>query len=320
MSKFFRRLIAILFFCACFWLQPALAQDTTLADSVTARVLWDHGGTGTINFSQVSLSNWAAGGQNSLSVLGIANLYANYKDGPNTWNNNLDVTFGTVKIENQRLRKSDDRIELNLKYGRRASEQWFYTAQLNARTQLTPTYNDTRTNRLSNFFSPAFITSSLGMDYKPNEKLSVFLSPLTSKFTIVASQGLADTGAFGVQPAMPDILGNPVPGTGRHFRGEFGGFVNVRFRQEIMKNITLQSKIDLFSNYVVRPQNIDVNFENLLNFKVNKFVSASIFVHMIYDDDIPVKVDRTGDGVLDGTGPRLQLKETLGIGLSYKFK
>lgn len=295
------------------------AQNTTLADTAKVNNAWDFAGTGTINFSQVSLSNWAAGGQNSLSVLGIANLAANYKKGKNTWNNTLDITYGTVKLEDQRMQKSDDRFELNLKYGRAASTQWFYTAQLNSRTQLTPTYDENRIGRTSNFFSPAFITSSLGMDYKPNKKLSVFLSPLTSKFTIVASQRLADRGAFGVQPARQDVLGNSISGTGRHYRSEFGGFVNIRYRNEIVRNVTLQSKIDLFSNYVNNPENVDVNFENMVNFKVNKLISASLFLHMIYDDDIPIKVDSTGDGLMDSTGPRLQLKETFGIGLSYKF-
>jgi hypothetical protein len=299
----------------------AFAQDTTLADSVaTIKTVWDFGGTGTINFSQVSLNNWAAGGQNSLSILGIANAYGNVRNGKNTWNSTLDVTFGTVKLENQRFRKSDDRIELNLKYGRQASEKWFYTAQLNTRTQLTPTYNENRDTMLSSFFAPAFMLASIGMDYKPNEKISIFLSPFTGKFTVVADQRLADIGAFGVEPARQDLLGNPIPGTGELFRGEFGGFVNVRFRNEIVKNVTLQSRLDLFSNYLNKPQNIDVNFENLVNFKINKYLSATLFLHMIYDDDILINVDRSGDGEIDGRGPRLQLKETFGIGLSYKFE
>lgn len=320
MSGAIVRIFFLLFVLLKLSLIQAWAQDSTLVDSVKIKNIWDFGGTGTINFSQVSLNNWAAGGQNSLSVLGITTLYGNYKQGKNTWNNTLDITYGTVKLENQRVRKSDDRFELNLKYGRNASTQWFYTAQLNIRTQLSPTYDDTRANRLSNFLSPAFITSSLGMDYKPNERLSVFLSPLTSKFTLVASQQLADMGAFGVEPARLNSLGDPIQGTGKHYRSEFGGFVNVRYRREIFKNITIQSKLDMFSNYIKKPQNVDVNFENLVNLKVNEFISASIFVHMIYDDDIPVKVDRTGDGIMESTGPRLQLKETFGIGLSYKFK
>lgn len=281
---------------------------------------WNLGGTGTVNFSQVSLSNWAAGGQNSLSVLGIVHAFADYKKDKNSWNSSLDLTYGVVRLEGRRMQKSDDRIELNTKYGRRASEHWNYTAQFNLRTQLTPTYADERDSLISSFFSPAYMLTSVGMDYKPNQRLSVFLSPFTGKYTVVQNQRLADRGAFGVERARRDMEGNPIPGTGENFRAEFGGYVNVRYRHEIIQNVTLQSKLDLFSNYLNNPQNVDVAWENLVNFKVNKYISASLFVHMLYDDDIKIEVDRNDDGTPDGRGPRLQMKQTLGIGLSYNFE
>ncbi|WP_299987831.1 DUF3078 domain-containing protein [uncultured Pontibacter sp.] len=319
MLKALLRTLSLPLFIFYITIIPATAQDT-LVDTVAVRNIWDFGGTGTVNFSQVSLSNWAAGGQNSLSALGILNLYGNYKNGKNTWNNTLDLTYGTVKLQEQRLRKSDDRLELNLKYGRQASSKWFYTAQLNTRTQISPTYTPERDSVISNFMAPAFVLASIGMDYKPNPKLSVFISPFTGKFTAVLNQRMADYGAFGVEPAQRDLEGRLIPGTGERLREEFGGFVNVRFRNEIFKNVTLQSKADFFSNYLRNAKNIDVNWENLVNFKVNKFLSASLFLHMIYDDDIMIDVDRSGDGTLDGKGPRLQLKETMGIGFSYKFE
>ncbi|RAU82088.1 DUF3078 domain-containing protein [Pontibacter arcticus] len=281
---------------------------------------WNISGSGALNFSQVSLSNWAAGGQNSVSVLGTANLYANYKKGTNTWENVLSLTYGTVKLQGQRVRKSDDRFELNLKYGRNASTDWYYTAQLNLKTQLTPTYTVTRDTLLSDFFSPAAVLASLGMDYKPTPVLSVFISPFTGKFTIVKRQVLADQGLFGVAPAEKDMLGNPIIGTGSHIRKEFGGYVNIRFKKEVLTNVTLQSKLDLFSNYLKNAKNVDMNWENLVGFKVNKFISASLFAHLIYDDDVKIDVDRDGDNIKDGRGARLQFKETLGIGISYKFE
>ncbi|MBF9253512.1 DUF3078 domain-containing protein [Pontibacter sp. 172403-2] len=293
-----------------------MAQEAAPADTTD---IWDFGGEGTVNFSQISLSNWASGGQNALSVLGVANLYGNYKHGPSSWNNTLDITYGMVKLENQQVRKSDDKLELNVKYGYKASERWFYSAQLNLKTQLTPTYTETRDTLISSFMSPAFVLLSLGMDYKPNDHLSVFISPLTGKLTIVESQMLADRGAFGVKGAARDASGNLIPGTGKHLRKEFGGYVNVRYKQEILQNVTLQSKLDLFTNYLNDPQNIDVNWENALNFKVNSFISASLLVHLIYDDDVNIAVDSNEDGKIDSSGPRLQTKEVLGIGLSYKF-
>ncbi|GAB3198542.1 hypothetical protein ABID22_000492 [Pontibacter aydingkolensis] len=313
LSKPFFYLSLLLFLAS-----SVFAQDNTTEPDTTN--IWSFGGTGTVNFSQVSLSNWAAGGQNSISVLGIANAFAKYNKGHNSWENSLDITYGTLKLENQRLQKSDDKFELNTKYGHRASEDWFYTAQVNLKTQLTPTYTPERDALLSDFFAPAFVLASLGMDYKPNDNFSVFLSPLTGKFTIVRRQSLADAGAFGVEAAETNALGELIPGTGERLRKEFGGYVNVRYNKEVLKNVIFQSKLDLFSNYLHNPENVDINWENLINFKVNKLISASIFVHMIYDDDIMIDVPSEEVSVPVRRGPRLQVKQSLGIGLSYSFK
>ena len=307
------------FLLCCFLSVPLFAQEAN-QDSLQVEKDWNLGGTGTINFNQISLSNWAAGGQNSVSILGIAGMFANYSKGKNTWNNTLSITYGMVKVEDQNLRKSDDKLELNLKYGRQATTDWFYSAQLNFRSQLTRTYTEDRSYLVSDFLAPAFITASLGMDYKPNEKLSVFISPLTGKFTVVRDQVLADQGAFGVKPADKNVLGNTIAGTGENFRQEFGGYMNVRYKNEIVENVIFESKLDLFSNYLKEPENVDLNWENNFSFKVNKYIAASLFVHMIYDDDIDLQTGKQSDGTLENAGPRLQLKEMLGIGLSYKFE
>jgi len=80
-----------------------------------------------------------------------------------------------------------------------------------------------------------------------------------------------------------------------------------------MENITVSSRLSLFSNYANNPQNIDVNWETLIELKVNRFISATIATHLIYDDDIAIQ-DRDGN-----TGPRTQFKEVIGVGFSYKF-
>jgi hypothetical protein len=310
--------ILFAFFFSLVFLLPLSGFCQAPVDSI-GTIPWKKGGTGSINFSQVSLNNWAAGGQNTLSLLGIANLFYNYKQGNRNWDNALDLTYGLLKAQNEPLQKSDDRIDLNSKYGRRASANWNYTAQLNFRSQLTPTLLPNGEKLVSRFLAPAYILSSVGMDYKPSDRFSILLSPFTGKFTVVRDEGLSDLGSFGVRPARTDALGQPVPGTGQRVRGEVGAFLNGRFRQEIMQNITLNTKLDLFSNYLKKPQNVDVNLENLLNLKVNEYVSVSLFLHLIYDDDIDIPFDRNGDGTTDAKGPRMQLKETFGVGLSYNF-
>ncbi|MGD0343267.1 MAG: hypothetical protein ABSA76_16325, partial [Bacteroidales bacterium] len=94
------------------------------------------------------------------------------------------------------------------------------------------------------------------------------------------------------------------------------------FKSEFMKNVSLTTKIDLFSNYLKNPQNIVVNWENLIAMKINKYISASFSTDLIYDDKIKVPFDKNGDGVIaagESVGSKIQFKEILGVGFSYKF-
>ncbi|MCB2406911.1 DUF3078 domain-containing protein [Hymenobacter lucidus] len=302
---------------------PAAAWAQTSENSAAAPDTvqgWRRGGVGTLNFSQVSLSNWAPGGQSSLSLLAIGNTFLHYRRGLNTFDTSLDIVYGSLKAGKSKVRKSDDRLEFNAKYGHQFTKVLYYAVQANVKTQLTPTKSIERPDSLlSRFFAPAFILASIGIDYKPNDQLSVFLSPITGKFTVVADQTLADAGAFGVDAAERDAAGRPVAGTGQQLRSELGAYLNVKYRRPVWENVTFQSKLDLFSNYLHNPANVDVNWETLVSLKVNKFISSSIATTLVYDDDVLVPVDRNDDGVPDSRGRRNQFKEILGIGLTYRF-
>jgi hypothetical protein len=102
-------------------------------------------------------------------------------------------------------------------------------------------------------------------------------------------------------------------------RYEFGGYVRLFFKKDLMKNVNLQTKLDLFSNYLHNPQNIDINWEVLISMKVNKYITATINTQLLYDDDVMIAVDENGDGTPDSSGPRTQFKEVIGVGFSYKF-
>jgi len=282
---------------------------------------WQRGGTGTLNFSQVSLSNWAAGGQSSLSLLGLGSSYAHFRGDNHTFDLAGNLVYGLLKAGKAKLRKNDDRLEVNARYARSFAQNWSYAAQLNLKTQLTPTNDVVKTDSLlSRFFAPAYILASIGFEYKPGEAFSLFLSPTTGKFTVVADQTLSDAGAFGVRAARRGTDGRVVAGTGERLREELGAYLNARYRRPVMANITYQTRLELFSNYFHNPQNIDVNWENLLDFKINKFFSASVATTLIYDDDIlvPLNQDEQNSN-LTARGRRIQFKETLGIGLTYKF-
>lgn len=294
---------------------PALAVVFTLitqtAISQTADTTqgWNKSGVFSLNMSQASFTNWAAGGQNSVALNGLLNLTANYKMGKSAWDNALTIGYGKMIQKGNDLGwvKTDDRIDFQSKYGHKATDKWFYSGLMSFRTQMDNGYNypDTE-NRISALLAPAYLLFSLGMDYKPNPQFSMFLSPLTSKNTIVMDDELSAMGAFGVDP-------------GKKFRPELGAYANIAYKKdEIVKNVNFLTKLDLFTNYLKNPQNIDVSWEALLVLKVNQFLSATVNTQLLYDDDVLIKVDEGSEGE-PVMGKRAQFKEVIGVGFTYKF-
>lgn len=282
---------------------------------------WLKGGSGTFTFSQVSLTNWAGGGQNSLSANAFINLFANYKKGKSVWDSNLDMAYGVIRQGNASFIKSDDRIDLMSKYGRQAFKHWNYAGLFNFRTQMAPGYDlssATSRVRISDILAPAYIMLSLGMDYKPNDNFTFFLSPVTGKITIVNDQVLADAGAFGVTAATYDGVGTLLT-SGEKVRYEFGGYMKMSFKRELWENAVFTTKLDLFSNYANNPQNIDIFWDNSLLIKVGKYLAVNFGFTMVYDHDIQIGVDQNGDGIFEKSGPRTQMKQVFGFGLSYKL-
>jgi hypothetical protein len=276
---------------------------------------WKKGGIFAINLAQTSLTNWAAGGQNSVATNVLFSAFANYRRDKSVWVNSLDIGYGLLKQGKEDFRKTDDKFDFLSKYGREAFKNFYYSALLNFKTQMAPGYNyPDVTNKISDLLSPAYLLIALGMDYKPNNYFSAFVAPVTAKFTFVRDQKFADAGAFGLTPGKKSLT-------------EFGGYIRViysrnNFKSEALKNISFTTKIDLFSNYLKNPQNIVINWETLIALKVNKFISANLNTQLIYDDKIKTPNDNDRDGIIEAgevAGPRVQFKEILGVGFSYNF-
>jgi hypothetical protein len=275
---------------------------------------WKMGGVFAINLAQTSLTNWASGGQNSFATNGIFSAFANYKKGSIAWDNSLNLGYGLLKQgKNSSFRKTDDKLDFLSKYGKEAFKNFYYAALLNFKTQMAPGYNYPNDSvRISDFLAPAYLLGALGMDFKPNAYFSTFIAPVTAKFTFVNDKALSNAGAFGVD-------------SGKIVKSEFGGYLRViysknDFKNEFLKNLSFITKIDLFSNYIHKPQNIVVNWETLIAMKVNKYISVNLITQLIYDDKIKIKVDRNNDRILDDVpGSRIQFKEILGVGISYNF-
>jgi len=283
---------------------------------------WKKGGVVGLNFSQTYLSNWQGGGQSAINGVALVNLYANWAKDKWTWDNSLDAAYGLTRIgDNGSIQKTDDKIDFNSKIGRETpmiNTYWAGMFQFKSQWDAGYDYADAKTPLISDPLAPAYILAGIGIDYKPSEGFTAYISPITNKTTIVDNQRLADAGAFGVTPATYDAAGVKTS-DGENVRYEVGGYVKLQYAKDILENVKLTTKLDLFSNYLDRPQNVDVNWETLVAMKINDFLSASITTHLIYDHDIKFAVDRDGDGVAEGTKPGTQFKEVFSLGIQYQF-
>jgi len=278
--------------------------QTQVTDTVYG---WKKGGMINIGISQTSLTNWAAGGQSTFSGNGLLNLFAHYKKEHGLWENYLDLGLGALKQGKADWWKTDDKIEFTSKYGHNMTKNWYLAGLINFKSQFAEGYNYPNDSvKISNFLAPGYLLGAIGIDYRPSEDFTLFIAPLTGKLTLVTDQDLSDAGAFGVDP-------------GDNVYSEFGGYIRIFLKKDLMENISFQTKVDLFSNYLHNPQNIDVNWDFLLSMKVNNFISATLSTNLIYDDDIKIAIDKDDDGIIDEKGPRVQFKEILAVGLSYKF-
>jgi len=282
---------------------PVRAQGSA-PDTLSSDTLWKTSGIISLNLSQLSLTNWAAGGENSVSGNGLLQLSGDYNDGTLSWDNDLVLGYGVIKQGEGLARKSDDRIDLSSKLGYKAGGNWYYSGLLSFRTQFTEGYDipgeEDRT-KISNWMAPGYINVSAGMDFKPVEHFTMLIAPVTGKVTLVLDDDLSAAGTFGLE-------------SGERVRGEFGGLLKAAFKKEIMKNVQLNTSLELFSNYLENPQYIDVNWNLLLSLKVNDYISATLQTQLIYDRDILFGGENGGAGE-----PGVQFKELFGIGLTYNF-
>lgn len=305
----------LILFTICAASTASFAQDQTIkglkSDSErsiakdaadTTSKIWKKGGSYGLNISQGSLSNWAAGGDDfSLAVNSVLNLYAFYKNGKHSWDNTLDFNLGYVNTTSLGSRKNDDRLDILSKYGYSIAPKWSLSGLFNFRSQLFDgyTYADTTRTFVSTLLSPAYILVSPGIDFRPTDGFSIFVSPITSRWTIVMDDTLSKRGDYGVEP-------------GKHSRNEIGAFASVNYIKDFGKVLSYKGRLDLFSNYKGKAKNVDVYFTNVLNVKLTKILSLTYSLDMIYDDDVrlfgPTK-----------EGARTQLKSVIGAGLLLKF-
>jgi hypothetical protein len=269
---------------------------------------WKREGLVNLAITQAGFKNWQGGGENAIALNSRFSYRINYEKEVITWLNAIDAGYGITRFEagEALYRKSDDGFSILSKIGRNISENFNASALVDFRSQFANGYQyvkDTlgieRKILVSEFMSPAYALFSIGAEYQPSENIFVFLSPVTAKTTFVLNDSFAALGSYGVEP-------------GNNFRTELGAHLNGKLRTEIMENITFETSLLLFSGYE-QIRHIDVDWENILSLKVNRYISALLTTNLLYDKDIDLVRD-------DGTrGEGVQFKEVFNLGLKYEF-
>lgn len=272
------------------------------------------------DISEIAFVNWNAGGTSSISGLLKTKFNRIYTKDNYNWSNELIMRYGLNKQDGIELRKTDDVFLFNSAFGYRNDtlSNWYHTAKFNFNTQFTNGYAyPNKEISVSKPFAPAYVFLGLGAEYATKKKdRMLYLSPFTSKMTFVLDQRLANQGAFGVIKAAYDLNGNLIR-PGEKSKIELGFLLTGYYKKEILKNITLENRLSLYSDYIHHFGNIDVDYDLALDLVVNEHVRTNIGVHIIYDDDIKAKEEISGAQVT--VGPKLQLKQVLGVGIVYLF-
>lgn len=284
-------------------LASAKDDQKTLAEKAEG---WTHGGAGSLTFNQVGLKNWSAGGDPSISFLLAGGYNVDMKKGKHLWQNRFTAEYGIQKIKGQDFRKNADNLTLFSKYGFQIdkNEKWFFATLMNFRSQFSKTFtyvDNVKDKEISRFASPAIIEFSIGIDYIPNDKFSLYMSPVAAKWIVVADDAIA---------AM-NIHGNNF----ENVNTQIGALAVASYNHQVHKNVLLNSRLSLYKDYLNGPaQNIDIDWQTNIGLKVTKFISANVFVHLIWDYDVDTNPE------LAGVQRALQFKDVIGVGFSYSFQ
>lgn len=280
----------------------AVFGSKMFAQEVQDTTYWIKNGFAGLKFTQVSLTNWAAGGNNAVAFDAQANYEANYKKGKHIWNNRIELAYGLSKIKGEGVQKTNDKIYLNTNYGYSIYKNLYASALLNFQTQFSPgyDYSISRDVSISDFMSPGYLLIGPGLTWIPNKYFTASFSPITWRGTFVLNERMSDEGDFGVTP-------------GKKVRSEWGANLKLEGQYEFLKNMKIYSRADFYSDYTHNPKNIDVNWEVQLNMSINKWFSTTLTTNLVYDDDVKIV---QSDG---SKGPRIQFKEVLGVGVQFNF-
>ena len=291
-----------------------------------------------INMGQTQLTNWAAGGDNTVSLAAFIDGNANWKKNDMFWNNRLQLDYGFLYASSKPiLQKNNDRIYLESKWGYKTEdmENLYFSANYDFRSQFTTGYDyktpgaegledmdrkdqvkhwkDARVLK-SGFLAPAYTNLALGIDYTPAKWLSVNFAPLTGGFVIVNNAALREAYSMPLKKEYEGVTEN-VPTNGTQFKSarfEFGAQMKMDAKVNVNDNFSYSTQVVLFTNYLDINRCPRINWDNRIDWKLAKYFSFTITTNLIYDDSIMI-ADKNGEN----PKARIQFKESMAFGFTY---
>jgi hypothetical protein len=276
-----------------------VAQDPTVApeQEAPATPRWTKGGNASLMFSQAAFNNdWTGGGTNNVAASLAVSYAFNYKKDRLAWDNNLYIDYGLTKLEGDEFtRKTTDRFEVNSVLGyQMTNPEWFYSFFFNFKTQMTDGYkytSGTQRDLINQLLSPGYVQFGPGILWKKSDNLKVNIAPATSKITTAKSRWTQAGSFYGVEK-------------GKTIRYELGFSLSGYAKFNVMDNVSFENILSLYSNYLDKPQNIDIDYTANLVMTINKYLTANFTFQAIYDDN---------------AAKAFQIREVLGLGVTYKF-
>jgi hypothetical protein len=277
---------------------------------------WKYRSEAALIFSQTALTNWVKGGENSLSAALDVTGYSDYNNKflKLSSNNFMRLKLGFLKSGDNDVRKNLDLIETNSKLNHKAFGKFDFSAIMLFKTQVAPGYNYSADppDKVSKFLNPAVLTLGFGLDYKPDKVTSINFSPFSYKGTYVTDTVEIDQTKYGIPHGKRSI-------------NEPGASFMISNDYKKIKNVVITNRLQLFTNYIHNPLNIDIDWEMIVVAHLNWFTDVRFNSHLIFDDDTKtVVLDKDKNPVLrpDGTQmktARAQFKEMLGFSLVFRF-
>jgi hypothetical protein len=267
--------------------------------------------------SQGVISNWAKGGESNISSVLDVTSALNYNNKVTKVNSATSARFALGLQASGKyggIRKNLDILEINSKLNHKAFGKFDLSGIFQFKSQFLPGYtypNDTTSVMVSKFFNPATFILGYGLEYKPNKNLSVSFSPLSYKGTIVTDTANINQTKYGIA-------------ADKMAKNELGAYLTVNSKLVLFEKINMTNRVQLFSNFLMKPQNVDVDWEMIATMPLNWFTDLRVNTHLIYDDNTLLPVFEKGEPVLGTDGkqkkaPMVQFKELLGVSFVFKF-